>query len=130
MDSLYCFCTWHLLVTDCFVLNIMKINQRVFYKILISFFSIGPTAECSDNPSVLVVTYLTFSIHLSVNTNGINMVAAFTTSTKDTKCAGIQSMWTEWTEGVKDVKIHSRLTSHYSDSDEVRTCWSRTPYTF
>jgi hypothetical protein len=108
----------------------MKVNQRVFYKIVISFFAIGPTAECAHNPSILMVTYLTFSIQLSVNTNGISMVAAFATSTKDNKCAVIQSLWTEWTEGVKDVKINSRLTSHRSDSVEVRTCWSRTPYTF
>jgi hypothetical protein len=108
----------------------MKVNQRVFYKIVISFFPIGPTAECAHSPSVPVVTYLTFSIQLSVSANGISMVSAFTTSTKNNKCAGIQSLWTEWTEDVKDVKIHSRLTSRYSDNVLVRTCWSRTPYTF
>jgi hypothetical protein len=43
------------------------------------------------------------------------VVTAFTTCSRDKKCAVIQFLWT-WIEGVKDMKIHSRLTSHYADT--------------
>jgi hypothetical protein len=55
------------------------------------------------------VIYVTFAIHLSFTTSGINMAASPTTCTKG-QHAVIQFLWTEDTRGAE---IHQRLSVQY-----------------
>jgi hypothetical protein len=67
----------------------------------------------AQNLLIVAMTYLTFTIHLSFTTCGINMAALLSTCTKEEWHAVIQYLQAEVIRGAA---IHQRLSPQYEES--------------
>jgi hypothetical protein len=100
-----------LLNTDNFTRVSRKVSPNVFF-----FSMIFPSDECAQPQSqsllVVIVTCLTLTVQLSRGSDVSSMDAPLTTCTKVEQRA---LNWFLWTEVVRSVEIHPKLSTHYGD---------------